>query len=208
MNVKTGTDLYKTYLDDAYRVIDHMTFAEKTASEDSEMREENEKGMILIGDLQTKGWKVRLYAPNGWVDQSYGTFAFATDPETHASLSLCTEETDAKDFQDYWETRAAELKSLYPMTEFTYEDVSNQEGATVGDAEKLVCKEWKTDDGLRVGRLDYVLVTDNARYQSVKIAVVGGYKLYVLTFMFPEGQADAETQKHIVDDVFASFEIN
>lgn len=206
-NVKTGTDLYATYLDDAYRVIDNMTFAEKESEGGtSETPAVNEKGMIEIGDAKTKGWRVDLFAPRGWIDESYGTFAFARDPETNSSLSLCMEQTDATDFSEYWEGTVAELKTLYPDSEFAYEDASDEEDATVGDTEKLVYTECSVSS-LRGERIDYVLVTKNARYRCVKIAAVGGYKLYVLTFTFPEGKIEGDQAEKVVGDVLSSLKI-
>lgn len=206
--VKTGTDLYATYIDDAYRVIDNMTFAEKETGEtDSESSEANENGMIEIGDQKTKGWKVRLFAPKGWIDESYGTFAFARDPQSNSSLSLCMESTDAEDFSEYWEQTVAELKALYPDSEFAYEDASDEEGATVGDAEKLVYTEC-TVSGARAERIDYILVTEQSRYRCAKIAAVRDYKLYVLTFMFPVGHMDSEVAQDVVNDVVASLDID
>lgn len=205
-NVKTGTDLYGTYIDDAFRVIDNMKFAEANSESASEEREENEKGLALIGDAATKGWDVRMFAPKNWIDESYGTFAFARDPETGASVSLCIEQTEAKDFEAYWEGTVKELKSLYPDSEFVYEDATDKEGATVGDAEKLVFEECKVGS-LRGERIDYLLVTGSARYNCAKVAVVGGYRLYVLTFMFPVASMEPNAMASVIGDVLSSLEI-
>ena len=205
-NVKTGTNLYGTYLDDAYRVIDNMSFAEQKAEDGTAAKpEENEKGMIRIGDTATKGWKVRFFAPKGWLDESYGTFAFARDPESNASVSLCMEETEATDFAEYWGQTVKALKGVYPDSEFAYRE-ANEEEKKDGKTEMLVYSEC-TVSSLRGERIDYVLVTDTARYQCTKAAVIGGYKLYVLTFMFPEGSAEADANERVISDVLSSLEI-
>ena len=175
-----------------------MTFAEAQADGGvNEAPNVNDKGLIEIGDAQTKGWKVDMYAPAGWIDESYGTLAFARDPQTNASVSLCMEETDAHNFAEYWLERANELKTIYPESEFPYVTDSTENN-------KLDFEE--AEDG-SYARLDYVLVSGASRYDCVKIAVIGKYKLYVLTFMFPEGGIEKAAREKIVNDVFTSFEI-
>ena len=119
-------------------------------------------------------------------------------------MSLCMESTDAEDFEQYWEQTVAELKTLYPESEFVYQDASDEEGATVGDTEKLVYTEC-TVSGARAERIDYILVTEQARYSCVKVATVHDYHLYVLTFMFPE--ASASIADSVCDAVLDSLVI-
>ena len=188
-NVKTGTDLYGKYLDDAYRVIDEMTPVEETDAP-SEIPTEiptDENGMLIL-DTETEGWNVSVSAPFGWIDESYGTFAFARDPESGMSFSLTLENTDDVSFVDYWRNTVKSIKTLYPESEFEYKE----DGETAG--RELVFEDTELA-GMRAERVDYILVTSEKRYASVKVVVLEKYPLYVLTLMCPlaEGEDEAAT---------------
>ena len=181
-NVKTGTDLYGTYFDDAYRVIENMKFQTPAESVPPESATD-ENGMLAL-NIDNTGWDVAMSVPSGWIDESYGTFAFARDPESGASVSLMLETTEVTYSSDYWKQVVTDIKSLYPMSVFEYETESD----TVGD--KLVVDGDSEDEEVFLGgtyaqRMEYVLVTENARYACVKIVSVEKYPLHVLTFTYP-----------------------
>ena len=188
-NVSTGTDLYGNYVEDAYRVIDNFSFVDAASGDAStEELETTENGLVRIGQTGTKGWNVKMYAPIGWIDESYGAFAFARSAESGASVSLTLEMTEMKTFDDYWKATANELLALYPDSQFEYRVAEEEGGAS--EAGKNIAFEEVTLDGRRGERIDYTLVTGDNTYACTKIAVVKDYHLYVMTFMFPSGAGD------------------
>lgn len=195
---ENGRDLFEAYADDAYRVADEFIFTDGAATPDAPSAE----GEVHLTAKEYESYS--LTVPAGFLDESKGAALVAREPLRGASVTMVAETTEANTFEEYWKGVLDAVLSLYPKSEIPRETDGAADGTTAEGAQAYAYLETKLD-GLAAERVDYVLVTEAARYRVVKIGVARNYRVYMLTLTIPEEGYTKEEGDTLITSVVNSF---